>query len=101
MAGTLYIGVGLLKVLSELFVAAEMPSGPVDTGIALGSFNVDVPLLTLIVTGVMVLHNVLGSYMVTTAAGGSTYRIAAYLPLLAWITAFAALGADFALGTFD
>ncbi len=99
MAGTLYIGVGLLGVLRDLFAGAEISDPALATAVPIATMSVDVVLLSIIVTTVMLVHNVIGSYMVAKAGGGSAFRITAHLPLLMWVTALCAWGADKALST--
>jgi len=65
MAGTLYIGIGLLKVLEGLFSGANLDSGAVSTGLAVSNFSVNVPLMSFVVTFLMLIHCIVGSAMVT------------------------------------
>ena len=49
------------------------------------------------VSRIMVAHILIASYMQTTAAGGNKYRMAAFIPLFAWINAGAAWLTEMAL----
>ncbi len=102
MAGTLFIGVGLLKVLESLFADAQTDSNldEMGTGLFLSGFSVNVEFLLLIVTLVLAAHVVLGSYMMVRVTGGSLFRMATYVPILTWIVALCWLGAEYALRTF-
>lgn len=99
MAGTLFIGVGLMDVLRSLFTGGSTNVGDVSVGLPISAMNVNVPLLTFIVTLVVIVHAMIGSYMVTTAGGGSGYRVTANMPALMWISALAAEAATRTLAT--
>jgi archaeal flagellar protein FlaJ len=90
MAASLYIGVGLLETLTGIFTRSTVDAGETAGAIGIEIGAVDIPLMAMLVTGIMALHILIASYMQTTAAGGSLYRMAAYVPLLAWLNAGAA-----------
>lgn len=104
MAGTLFIGVGLLGVLESLFADTgthgDLDMEEMATGLFLSGFNVNMESLLLSVTLVMAVHVIMGSYMMVRVTGGSIVRMATYIPLLTWIVALCWVGAEYVMRTF-
>jgi flagellar protein FlaJ len=101
MAFTLQIGVGVLKVLVNLFNNANMGDGIAAGLITFGATgDVDFAVLALTVQVVLVLHALFGSMMAQAVEGGSFLSGYVDFVLMLWIAVLAGMVSDAMFGTF-
>lgn len=90
IAGSLFLGVGLMEVLGGLFSSGLAGEAEAVAGIGLDLGHVESGIMGTVVTIIVVIHVFVAAGMMSLVSGGSRYLVAAYVPLFAWISAVAA-----------
>ncbi|GFO97195.1 flagellar assembly protein J [groundwater metagenome] len=88
VAFTMFLTLGIVKMLIDIFTGMEMPGGMASI-ISLGSV-VDINLLSLLLMGMMVGHSLLSSLMVRVVDGGSFFNSYIHFVGMVWLSAIAA-----------
>jgi archaeal flagellar protein FlaJ len=90
IAGSLFMGVGLIEVLGGLFTSGMAGDAETIAGVGLDIGQADAGLMGALVTIIVVIHVFVAATMMSLVSGGSKYLMAAYIPLFAWVAAIAA-----------
>lgn len=92
MAFALFVGVGILGMLTELFQGlSSVGSGPIDVPTIIHTSAANVPQLELLVVGLLVGNAAISSLMVRLIDGGARLRAFEDFPLLLWVSFLVAL----------